>query len=158
MIISVTDWGGYKDVNFTGAVSLTNYLKSIYGIAFDGERVMDVEEESRWVGTLIGTASGTFWMLLGSLLNLAGFACYVLCIYRMFSRNLTKRQAENRRFESACARSKTQLRQAKNRFKNRKQYKYFRCPGCRQQLRAPRGRGKILVTCQRCHKQFKQKT
>ena len=51
------------------------------------------------LGTLIGTASGTFWMLLGSLLNLAGFACYVLCIYRMFSRNLTKRQAENRRFE-----------------------------------------------------------
>ena len=46
------DWGGYKDVNFTGAVSLTNYLKSTYGIAFDGERVMDVEEESRWVGTL----------------------------------------------------------------------------------------------------------
>lgn len=45
------DWGGYKDVNFTGAVSLTNYLKSTYGIAFDGERVMDVEE-SRWVGTL----------------------------------------------------------------------------------------------------------
>ena len=59
------------------------------------------------LGTLIGAASGTFWMLLGSLLNLAGFACYVLCIYRMFSRNLTKRQAENRRFESACARSKT---------------------------------------------------
>ena len=46
------DWGGYKDVNFTGAVSLTNYLKSTYRIAFDGERVMDVEEESRWVGTL----------------------------------------------------------------------------------------------------------
>ena len=46
------DWGGYKDVNFTGAVSLTNYLKSTYEIAFDGERVMDVEEESRWVGTL----------------------------------------------------------------------------------------------------------
>ena len=46
----------------------------------------------------------------------------------------------------------------KTAFRERKQYKYFRCPGCRQQLRAPRGRGKILVTCQRCHKQFKQKT
>lgn len=46
------DWGGYKDFNFTGAVSLTNYLKSTYKIAFDGERVMDVEEQSRCVGTL----------------------------------------------------------------------------------------------------------
>ena len=33
------------------------------------------------LGTLIGTASGTFWLLLGSLLNLAGFACYILCIF-----------------------------------------------------------------------------
>ena len=69
------------------------------------------------LGTLIGTASGTFWLLLGSLLNLAGFACYILCIFRMFSRNLPKRQAESRRFEASYARSKTQLRQAKNRFK-----------------------------------------
>ena len=109
------------------------------------------------LGTLIGTASGTFWMLLGSLLNLAGFACYVLCIYRMFSRNLTKRQAENRRFESACARSKTQLRQAKNRFKNRKQYKYFRCPQCHAWLKLKRGSGEGTLTCGKCKHAFKAK-
>ena len=40
----------------------------------------------------------------------------------------------------------------------RKQYKYFRCPGCKQQLRAPRGRGKIEVTCQSCHHVFQTKT
>ena len=109
------------------------------------------------LGTLIGTASGTFWMLLGSLLNLAGFACYVLCIYRMFSRNLTKRQAENRRFESACARSKTQLRQAKNRFKNRKQYKYFRCPMEHAWLKLKRGSGEGTLTCGKCKHAFKAK-
>ena len=109
------------------------------------------------LGTLIGAASGTFWMLLGSLLNLAGFACYVLCIYRMFSRYLTKRQAENRRFESACARSKTQLRQAKNRFKNRKQYKYFRCPKCHAWLKLKRGSGEGTLTCGKCKHAFKAK-
>ena len=109
------------------------------------------------LGTLIGAASGTFWMLLGSLLNLAGFACYVLCIYRMFSRNLTKRQAENRRFESACARSKTQLRQAKNRFKNRKKYKYFRCPKCHAWLKLKRGSGEGTLTCGKCKHAFKAK-
>lgn len=110
------------------------------------------------LGTLIGTASGTFWLLLGSLLNLAGFACYVLCIFRMFSRNLTKRQAENRRFEASYARIRTQLRQAKNRFKNRKQYKYFRCPSCKAWLRLPRGKGVVTVTCSRCHTSFTQKS
>ena len=110
------------------------------------------------LGTLIGTASGTFWLLLGSLLNLAGFACYILCIFRMFSRNLPKRQAENRRFEASYARSKTQLRQAKKRFKNRKQYKYFRCPSCKAWLRLPRGKGVVTVTCSRCHTSFTQKS
>ena len=46
----------------------------------------------------------------------------------------------------------------KTAFRERKQYKYFRCPGCRQQLSAPRGRGKILCHLPGCHKQFKQKT
>ncbi len=45
-------WGTYKSVNFTGAAALTNFLKSTYSVALDGEPVMDVEERSRWVGTL----------------------------------------------------------------------------------------------------------
>ena len=63
-----------------------------------------------------------------------------------------------KRQESACARSKTQLRQAKNRFKNRKQYKYFRCPSCKAWLRLPRGKGVVTVTCSRCHTSFTQKS
>lgn len=76
----------------------------------------------------------------------------------MFSRNLPKRQAENRWFEASYARAKTQLRQAKNRFKNRKQYKYFRCPSCKAWLRLPRGKGVVTVTCSRCHTSFTQKS
>ena len=63
-------------------------------------------------------------------LTLIAYAFYIYAIFRMLSRNTAQRQT----------------------------YKYFKCPNCRQQLRAPRGRGKILVTCQRCHKQFNQKT
>ena len=83
---------------------------------------------------------------------------YVLCIFRMFSRNNDKRSAENRRYLAMTERRRTARRQAKARFQNRKKYKYFRCPGCRAWLRLPRGTGVVTVTCSRCHTSFTQKS
>ena len=37
----------------------------------------------------------------------------------------------------------------KDRFHNRKQYKYFKCPACGKWLRVPRHKGKIHINC-RC--------
>ena len=39
-----------------------------------------------------------------------------------------------------------------------KQYRYFRCPGCRQVVRVPRGKGKINIRCPKCSRQFIKKT
>ncbi len=36
-------------------------------------------------------------------------------------------------------------------------YSYFRCPDCRQRMRAPKGTGRIRVTCTHCGKQFERK-
>ena len=36
-------------------------------------------------------------------------------------------------------------------------YRYFKCPECKQKMRAPKGRGKIKVTCKHCHTQFVKK-
>ncbi len=36
-------------------------------------------------------------------------------------------------------------------------YCYFRCPDCRQRMRAPKGKGRIRVTCSHCGKQFERK-
>ncbi len=36
-------------------------------------------------------------------------------------------------------------------------YKYFKCPDCGREYRAPRGKGKIRVTCRQCGKQFEKK-
>lgn len=35
-------------------------------------------------------------------------------------------------------------------------YKYFKCPACGQELRAPKGRGRIRVTCSKCGNQFEK--
>ena len=111
------------------------------------------------LSSIIGSIQGAFiWPLLGMLLNLAGFAAYGYSIFRIFSRNLDKRRAENRRYVTAMERQKKKRTQAVNRFKNRKIYKYFKCPGCKAWLRLKRGSGVVTITCSRCHTSFTQKS
>ena len=109
------------------------------------------------LGSILGSVQVALISLLGLLLNLAGFAAYALCIFRIFSRNLDKRRAENRRYVTLAEKKKTERRQAKVRFQNRKTYKYFKCPGCKAWLRLSRGKGVVTVTCSRCHTSFTQK-
>lgn len=110
------------------------------------------------LGGIVGSiAVSVIFPILGILLNVTGFACYVLCVFRMFSRNVDKRRAENRRYVTLMEKKKTQRRQAKVRFQNRKTYKYFKCPGCKAWLRLSRGKGVVTVTCSRCKTSFTQK-
>lgn len=110
------------------------------------------------LGTILGSIQGGIvWALLGMAFSAVGLASYIFCVFRMFSRNNEKRNAENRRYTTFAEKKRTERRQAKVRFQNRKKYKYFRCPGCRAWLRVPRGTGVVTVTCSRCHNSFTQK-
>ena len=39
-----------------------------------------------------------------------------------------------------------------------KEHRYFKCPNCGQQLRVPRGKGKITINCRNCGVSFEEKT
>ena len=86
-----------------------------------------------------------------------GLAAYIWAIFRMFSRNNTKRTAENAKYLDFMQNFKTNFSQFFARLKNMKKYKYFRCPECKARLRLPRKVGEVTVTCGKCHHQFKQK-
>lgn len=110
------------------------------------------------LGSILGSVQNTVVSVLGMLFSLLGFASYIYCLFRMFSRNVEKRRAENRRYMTVMEKKRTQSRQAKVRFQNRKTYKYFKCPGCKAWLRLTRGKGVVTVTCSRCHTSFTQKS
>ena len=74
--------------------------------------------------------------------------------FRMLSYNREKRYAENIAYYRATQQVRTKMNQWKKRFSQRRYYHYYRCPRCRQQLRVPRGRGKIEITCPTCRAQF----
>lgn len=78
-------------------------------------------------------------------------------IFRMFSRNIYKRQAENQKFLRITAPVREwcgkKLRQARD-----KAHRYYACPKCKQTCRVPRGRGRIQITCPKCGESFIRKT
>ncbi len=84
---------------------------------------------------------------------IAGYA-----LFRTLSRNLPMRQAENVLVLEKCRRVKAILSGAVQRAKQRRDYRFFSCPGCRSYLRVPRGKGRIQVTCPRCGHRFDRKS
>lgn len=74
--------------------------------------------------------------------------------YRMFSKKTFKRSRENQVYLKMIRRSKAKVEQ----LKYMKDYKYFKCPQCKQQIRAPRKKGEIVVTCTKCRHRFDMKT
>ena len=106
--------------------------------------------------------TGLACSLLGSftgigILSLLGVALYVWTLFRMFSRNNDKRFAENRKYIELTSNWKTRIRQFVKRMKNRRDYRYFKCPNCKVLLRLKRGCGEKDITCVRCGHQFRQK-
>lgn len=87
-----------------------------------------------------------------------GIVLLVLWLFRVFSRNIAKRQKENTRYLYRTQKIRRKFSAKKQQWKDRKTYKYFKCPQCKQRMRAPRHKGKIRVTCRSCSNIFTTKT
>ena len=87
-----------------------------------------------------------------------GLLLLIFWAFRVFSKNVAKRQAENTRFQYRMQKIRRKLASWKQRWADRKTYRYFRCPNCKQKLRAPKHKGKIRVTCAKCGHVFIEKT
>lgn len=93
-----------------------------------------------------------------SIFYVAGIALLVYTYYRMFSRNVSKMYAQNQRFLNARYRLAVKRSQRKKQWEQRKIYRFYICPGCRQKVRVPKGKGKIVITCPKCRMEFMRKS
>lgn len=101
---------------------------------------------------------------------LGALALLIWTYFRMFSRNTSRRYAENERFLSLISRFRrdgggysgySRQQSAASRRAEREQRKYYRffvCPHCSQKVRVPKGKGKIEITCPKCRTSFIKKT
>ena len=95
---------------------------------------------------------------LGSLLYLLVLALLGLTYFRMLSRNVYKRRSENEGYLRRKQQLLSRLRVFKERWRQRKDYKFFTCPNCKTALRVPRGHGKVNIVCRKCGTSFTGKT
>lgn len=97
------------------------------------------------------------------------YALLALSFYRMLSKDIAKRARENDKFMDFINRfRKNKTYNGNGSFdthfttpkpkRDTKNYKYLKCPKCKAQLRVPRGKGKINVTCPKCAEKFKSKS
>lgn len=93
-----------------------------------------------------------------SFFNLILLAGLVWIYFRMFSKSYDKRYAENTRFLQLKERVAGFFGKEKDLAAQRKIYRIYTCPGCKQKIRVPKGKGKIEVTCPKCRTSFVKKS
>ena len=82
----------------------------------------------------------------------------IWCYIRIFSRKFARRQAENTLYLQKKQSVVNWFALRRERFKQRKDYAFFRCPGCGRTVRVPKGKGKIRITCRHCGYAFERKS
>lgn len=129
-----------------------------------------------WVGL------GVFFLsaiLRSSFLSTVSLLILTLCYVRMFSKNINKRYNENQKYLNIVSQLKNSFGNRKgysagsysnnvsygrsfkewytkwqNKRMQKKKYHIYTCPTCKQKIRIPRGKGKICITCPKCHAEF----
>ena len=92
------------------------------------------------------------------ILSWLAWAGIIYSYFRMFSKNISKRYAENQKYLKMTAGIRRKLASWKSQLAQRKIYHIYRCPGCKQKIRVPRGRGKIEIRCPKCNTRFVKKS
>lgn len=94
----------------------------------------------------------------GNVLYILGWAAIIYCYFRIFSKNITKRYAENQKYLAKTYKLRSFFYKQKELMKQRKVYHIYKCPSCKQKIRIPRGKGKIEVRCPKCGTTFIKKS
>ncbi len=95
---------------------------------------------------------------IGHLLMILTLMLIGVTYFRMFSRDLLRRGDENARYLREKQKVMSNIRLWKERWSQRKEYKFFTCPACKATMRVPRGRGKIRIVCRKCGNSFSGKS
>lgn len=86
------------------------------------------------------------------LFNFFSFIIAVMLLFRIFSKNIEKRNAENRKFMDIITPIRVWFGNIRNSSKSSS--KVFICSNCHQKVRVPKGKGKIEITCPKCNYKF----
>lgn len=85
-------------------------------------------------------------------------ALFLYVMFRMLSRNIYRRQQENGAYLRERYKITSWWNGLRDRWTQRKDYKFFKCPSCHTRLRVPKGKGKLNIVCRKCGTSFQRRT
>lgn len=91
------------------------------------------------------------------IIDLIMLALLALILFRTFSRNISRRTAENRAFSKVFDGIKGWFSLTHKKIRDRKDFRYIKCPICKAQLRVRNKKGRHTVSCPRCGSEFEKK-
>lgn len=97
---------------------------------------------------IVNVMTGVRWVSFIALVLLA------YAWFRITSKNVQARHAENDRARQVAGPALVWLANPVSAAREARAYKHLRCPSCGQRVRIPRGKGKVRVTCPKCHGRF----
>lgn len=110
--------------------------------------------ESSFVVVLLVVSLFSRW----GFLYVVALAVVIHMYFRMFSKNVSKRYEENQKYLNFRYQTVVWWNKKKKHFAQRKMYRFFRCPNCKQEVRVPKGHGRICITCPKCRTEFIKRT
>ncbi len=90
----------------------------------------------------------------GTVCDYISFAAIIYSWFRMISKNIAKRQNENRVYLKYKQKISGIFKSAST----DKTHKIYKCPKCGQKIRVPKHKGKIAISCPNCRTEFVKKT
>ncbi len=79
-------------------------------------------------------------------------------VFRVLSKNISKRYAENQKFLEITKTPRSYFNLVKLQVRDRETSRYYICRKCHQQIRVPKGKGRIEIRCPKCGERFIRKT
>lgn len=89
-----------------------------------------------------------------SFIGMLIFLLIILSYFRMFSKNIYKRAAENDKYLKLTQGFRKKINAEKKLAGQRKYYHFYKCPQCGQRIRVPKGHGRIQIRCPKCNEKF----
>ena len=127
-------------------------MRAWFDRLFMGRHGMDeLSKALFWCGLSCFFLSG----LLGRILNgaIGGLFLWlalfqlIFSFVRAFSRRLGQRELENTLYLRWLAGRRRAFEAFKDRRRQSRDFRFFKCPGCGAMLRVPRGKGKLHINC-----------
>ncbi len=85
-------------------------------------------------------------------------ALFAYSMFRIYSKNIPKRYAENQKFMSMTEVPRRYFKLLRLQWRDRAVSRYYICGKCHQIIKVPKGKGRIEIRCPKCGERFIRKT